>query len=106
MPLPSFLAKPIFHLIYTCMRRKEGATVSPIRRKVKMVDATRKQATISFERAPAELLGSAGTGAEALTRTFDHAAIALANEMVGGAQALLDSAVAYAGTQRHAGLDR
>jgi alkylation response protein AidB-like acyl-CoA dehydrogenase len=60
------------------------------------MDATRKQAKITFDGAPAELLGSAGTGAAALARTFDHAAIALANEMVGGAQALLESAVAYA----------
>ena len=44
MPLPSFLAKPIFHLIYTFMRRKEGATTSLIRRKVLPVDETRKQA--------------------------------------------------------------
>jgi alkylation response protein AidB-like acyl-CoA dehydrogenase len=60
------------------------------------MDATRKQARIKFARAPAELLGQAGAGAEPLSRTLDHAAIALANEMVGGAQALLDSAVAYA----------
>jgi alkylation response protein AidB-like acyl-CoA dehydrogenase len=60
------------------------------------MDATRKQAMITFARAPAELLGQAGAGAEPLSRTLDHAAIALANEMVGGAQALLDSAVAYA----------
>jgi alkylation response protein AidB-like acyl-CoA dehydrogenase len=60
------------------------------------LDATRKQARIAFRRAPAELLGQAGNGADALSRTLDHAAIALANEMVGGAQALLDSAVAYA----------
>ena len=40
--------------------------------------------------------GNPGAGAEPLSRTLDHAAIALANEMVGGAQALLDSAVAYA----------
>ena len=61
------------------------------------LDATRKQARIDLKRAPAELLGEAGAGAAALSRTLDHAAIALANEMVGGAQALLDSAVAYAG---------
>ena len=50
---------------------------------------------IKFVRAPAELLGQAGAGAKPLSRTLDQAAIALANEMVGGAQALLDSAVAY-----------
>jgi len=44
MHLPNFLAKPIFHLIYAFMRRKEGATLSPIRRKVMQVDETRKQA--------------------------------------------------------------
>ena len=60
------------------------------------MDATRKQARIEFRSAPAQLLGAAGAGAAALARTLDHAAIALANEMVGGAQALLDSAVAYA----------
>ena len=43
MPLPGFLAKPIFHLIYNVMRRKEGATIPPIRRKVTQVDETRKQ---------------------------------------------------------------
>jgi alkylation response protein AidB-like acyl-CoA dehydrogenase len=60
------------------------------------MDATRKQAKVTLAHAPAELLGVAGAGGDALPRTIDHAAIALANEMVGGAQALLDSAVAYA----------
>jgi len=60
------------------------------------MDATRRQAKIQLERVPAELLGEAGGGGDALSRTFGHAAIALANEMVGGAQALLESAVAYA----------
>ncbi len=69
-----------------------GVTRTPLA----TMDATRKQAKVEFRRAPAELLGDAGAGASALSRTFDHAAIALANEMVGGAQALLDSAVAYA----------
>ena len=44
MPLPDFLAKPIFHLIYSFMRYREGATIPPIRRKVTQVDETRKQA--------------------------------------------------------------
>ena len=42
------------------------------------------------------LLGNVDDGAQPLVRTLDQAAIALANEMVGGAQALLDSAVNYA----------
>ena len=44
MRLPGLLAKPIFHLIYTFMRRKEGATLAPIRRKVTLVDETHKRA--------------------------------------------------------------
>ena len=44
MPLPSFLAKPTFHLIYTYMRRREGGTIPPIRRVVTPVETTRKQA--------------------------------------------------------------
>jgi alkylation response protein AidB-like acyl-CoA dehydrogenase len=60
------------------------------------MDPTRKLARIDFRGAPAQLLGNLGDGARALARTLDQAAIALANEMVGGAQKLLDSAVDYA----------
>lgn len=44
MRLPSFLAKPIFHIIYTYMRRQEGAAFPPIRRQVRPVDSGRRQA--------------------------------------------------------------
>ena len=74
----------------------EPDAASVTRTPLATMDATRKQAKIVLKRAPAELLGELGGGAEPLSRTLDHAAIALANEMVGGAQALLDSAVAYA----------
>jgi alkylation response protein AidB-like acyl-CoA dehydrogenase len=60
------------------------------------MDPTRKLARIDFRGAPAQLLGTLSNGARALARTLDQAAIALANEMVGGAQKLLDSAVDYA----------
>jgi alkylation response protein AidB-like acyl-CoA dehydrogenase len=60
------------------------------------MDPTRKLARIEFHGASAQLLGDLSDGARALTRTLDQAAIALANEMVGGAQKLLDSAVDYA----------
>jgi len=69
-----------------------GVTRTPLA----TMDATRKQAKVTFASAPAQLLGRAGAGGDALPRVHDHAAIALANEMVGGAQTLLDSAVAYA----------
>jgi alkylation response protein AidB-like acyl-CoA dehydrogenase len=41
------------------------------------------------------VLGNLDAGAAPLVRTLDQAAIALANEMAGGAQTLLDSAVKY-----------
>ncbi|HUY26414.1 MAG TPA: acyl-CoA dehydrogenase family protein, partial [Candidatus Binataceae bacterium] len=65
------------------------------RRLLESMDPTRKIARIDFHGAHAELLGAPGDGAEPILRTLDQAAIALANEMVGGAQALLDSAVNY-----------
>jgi alkylation response protein AidB-like acyl-CoA dehydrogenase len=66
------------------------------RRPLESMDPTRKIARIDFKSARADLLGSLGDGAKAIFCTLDQAAIALANEMVGGAQALLDSAVNYA----------
>ena len=60
------------------------------------MDPTRKLARIDFNGAQAERLGDGENDAMALDRTLDQAAIALANEMVGGAQALFDSAVDYA----------
>jgi alkylation response protein AidB-like acyl-CoA dehydrogenase len=69
------------------------------RRLLQTVDATRKQARLEFSGVRAELLGELGAGAPALSRTLDLAAIALANEMVGGAQMVLETAVDYAKTR-------
>lgn len=65
------------------------------RRLLEAMDPTRKIARIDFRGARADLLGTQDNGADAIARTMDQAAIALANEMIGGAQALLDSAVNY-----------
>jgi alkylation response protein AidB-like acyl-CoA dehydrogenase len=65
------------------------------RRALQSMDPTRKLARIDFRGARAELLGALDSGSNAVVRTLDQAAIALANEMVGGAQKLLDSAVGY-----------
>ena len=70
-----------------------------VRRLLETVDATRKLARLELSGARAELLGELGTGAAALERTLDQAAIALANEMVGGAQKVLETAVEYAKTR-------
>jgi alkylation response protein AidB-like acyl-CoA dehydrogenase len=66
------------------------------RRLLSTVDATRKQARLEFRGVRAEPLGELGAGAPALARTLDQAAIALANEMVGGAQKVLEATVDYA----------
>jgi alkylation response protein AidB-like acyl-CoA dehydrogenase len=65
------------------------------RRPLESMDPTRKIARIDFHGAHANLLGNLDDGAKPIFRTLDQAATALANEMVGGAQALLDSAVNY-----------
>ena len=67
------------------------------RRLLDTLDKTRKQAELRFQDASAQLIGTFGTGATALRKTWDQGAIALACEMVGGARALLDAAVEYAG---------
>ena len=65
------------------------------RRLLETVDATRKQARLTFRGVPAEPLGEPGAGAPALERILVDAVTALASEMVGGAQQMLDSAIEY-----------
>jgi alkylation response protein AidB-like acyl-CoA dehydrogenase len=60
------------------------------------MDQTRKLARLTFSGVEAELLGEEGAAAGPLEATFDVAAICLANEMVGGAERLHESAVAFA----------
>jgi hypothetical protein len=47
MPLPHFLARPIFHVVYLINRRNEGATTPPIRRKVRLPDEEQR---LAFDR--------------------------------------------------------
>lgn len=75
----------------------DGAATGLKRSLLKTMDATRKQARLEFKDVPAELLGDPDIAANALAKTLDLAAIALANEMVGGAQQLLDTAIDYSG---------
>jgi alkylation response protein AidB-like acyl-CoA dehydrogenase len=51
---------------------------------------------VIFTDTVATRFGNHSDATAAIARAMDAAAVALANEMVGGAQALLDSAVAYA----------
>ena len=66
------------------------------RAQLNSLDPTRKLARLTFSGVEAELLGEAGGAAGPLAETLDIAAICLANEMVGGAERLRESAVEYA----------
>lgn len=65
------------------------------RRGLDVIDPTRKLAKLSFDNVPAKALGEPGQGAGALELTLRQACVALANESVGGAQQLFDSAIEY-----------
>jgi alkylation response protein AidB-like acyl-CoA dehydrogenase len=60
------------------------------------VDPTRSHARLTFDGAVAEPLGPAGAGVALLERLLDRAAVLVAFEQVGGAQAALDMAREYA----------
>ena len=77
---------------YTVDGNASGLT----RRSLETTDPTRKQASIVLDNVDAEPLGDHADGDAAYARLLDLSAVALANEMVGGAQKMLDSAVEYA----------
>jgi alkylation response protein AidB-like acyl-CoA dehydrogenase len=60
------------------------------------MDQTRKLARLTLSGVEAELLGAEGAASGPLVKTLDVAAICLANEMVGGAERLRESAVEFA----------
>jgi acyl-CoA dehydrogenase len=66
------------------------------RRAIKAIDPSRKQAEIGFDGAQCEPLGAAGEGWALLSRMRDRAAVLVAFEQIGGAQAALDMARDYA----------
>jgi alkylation response protein AidB-like acyl-CoA dehydrogenase len=66
------------------------------RRRLETIDATRKLARIEFKAVDAAPLGEAGKAAAPVARTLDLAAVALASEMVGGAEKLRQQAMDYA----------
>jgi alkylation response protein AidB-like acyl-CoA dehydrogenase len=74
----------------------EGDANGLQRRAVNTIDATRRLAQLQFSGVRAQLLNSEGNVRQTIARVLDEGAIALANEMIGGAQALLDATVEYA----------
>lgn len=71
----------------------DGAGVK--RETIATVDPTRSHASITLESAPCEILEGA-KGAADIRRLIDRAAVMMAFEQVGGAQAALDMATGYA----------
>jgi len=63
---------------------------------VKTVDPARKQAKVTFDGAPAELLGREGDGIALVSDVYNRAAILMAFEQVGGADRALEMARDYA----------
>ena len=66
------------------------------RRCLDAMDPTRKLARLAFSNVEAELLGTEGQARGPLAQTLDIARICLANEMVGGAERLRQSAIEFA----------
>jgi alkylation response protein AidB-like acyl-CoA dehydrogenase len=66
------------------------------RRALKVLDPTRKQALLTFRSVEADLLGEEAAAAAPFAKTMTQAAACLANEMVGGAERLRQSALDYA----------
>jgi alkylation response protein AidB-like acyl-CoA dehydrogenase len=66
------------------------------RRALTVLDPTRKLARLEFRSVEAQLLGEEGGGAGPFAKTLMQAAACLANEMVGGAEKLRQSALDYA----------
>jgi alkylation response protein AidB-like acyl-CoA dehydrogenase len=73
----------------------DGNSAGLEKKLLETMDPTRKLAHLTFRQVEAHLLGEEAKGNEAYLKTQDQAVIALANEMVGGAQCLLDSAIEY-----------
>jgi alkylation response protein AidB-like acyl-CoA dehydrogenase len=73
-----------------------GDATGLMRRALKVMDPTRKQARLEFRSVEAELMGEEGGGAAPFAKTLTQAAVCLANEMVGGAERLRQSALDYA----------
>ncbi|HEY8985796.1 MAG TPA: acyl-CoA dehydrogenase family protein [Streptomyces sp.] len=91
-------------LVLVVARAPEGVSVFAVEKHttgflatpVPTLDPTRKLARLSFDRAPARLIGAAGDGWPAVARMLDLAAVALAAEQAGGARRVLEMAVDYA----------
>jgi alkylation response protein AidB-like acyl-CoA dehydrogenase len=74
----------------------DGDASGLTRTQLSTMDQTRKQAKLEFDGVPARPIGATGSAWPAFSKTLDQAAVGLANEMVGGAQKVLEMSVEYA----------
>jgi len=79
-------------MFFTVAGDAEGLTRTPLQ----TMDTTRKQAKLEFDNVVATPLGSTQNGFAAFSKLLDQAAVALSNEMMGGAQKVLEMSVEYA----------
>ena len=74
----------------------DGDAPGVTRTRLETLDPTRRLARVDLDGAPARRVGPSGDASAYLRTVLDLVAVALAAEQVGGAQACLDAAVAYA----------
>jgi alkylation response protein AidB-like acyl-CoA dehydrogenase len=79
-----------------CFFTVDGDASGLTRTPLATMDQTRKQAKLEFADVAATPLGTVGEGWAPLSKTLDQIAVCLANEMVGGAQKVLEMSVEYA----------
>ena len=75
--------------LYALSPVTDGVIVSPI----EVMDPTRKLASVSFDHVVATKIGELSSGL--LNLLWDHICVALAHEMIGGAQHLFDKTIEY-----------
>ncbi len=85
--------------LFALERSTEGVTFSP----GAMIDETRKTGFVDFDGALARRLDDGSDTDAAIAQVLDRGAIALAAEMVGGAQQAIDMTVAYLGEREQFG---
>ncbi|MCI3277932.1 acyl-CoA dehydrogenase family protein [Streptomyces cylindrosporus] len=77
----------------------DGTAAGVSRARLETLDPTRRLARVDLDGAPATRVGPEGDATAFLRTVTDLAAVALAAEQVGGAQACLDASVEYAKTR-------
>ncbi|SHM58375.1 acyl-CoA dehydrogenase family protein [Cryptosporangium aurantiacum] len=78
--------------LFAVQKGAEGLSTVPL----STMDLTRKQADLTFDATPARLIGAEGAADGVLDRVLWLACVALVNESVGGARAVLAQATRYA----------